>query len=220
MTAKQNTSTMTGHQKSNDRIFTLKEIIKLIPSFFLLPMVLGISTVVITIHQQNITLQQRAEDRQLARERRELEKTIADEKCEQEYNISAEQRDISEKQRKRGLDIQIQQYRNTLLVEYIREIGQMLERNQGSLTNNTIIATLARVQTLSIVRQFDSHGKAQIIQFLYEAGQLTASQNPLDLSTADLNNMNMNSSISELPMNELSLAGVQLRFCSFVAQVY
>ncbi|CAF3191630.1 unnamed protein product [Rotaria socialis] len=183
-------------------------------------MVLGISTVVITIHQQNITLQQRAEDRQLARERRELEKTIADEKCEQEYNISAEQRDISEKQRKRGLDIQIQQYRNTLLVEYIREIGQMLERNQGSLTNNTIIATLARVQTLSIVRQFDSHGKAQIIQFLYEAGQLTASQNPLDLSTADLNNMNMNSSISELPMNELSLAGVQLRFCSFVAQVY
>ncbi|CAM2730497.1 unnamed protein product, partial [Rotaria socialis] len=110
--------------------------------------VLGISTVVITIHQQNITLQQRAEDRQLARERRELEKTIADEKREQEYNISAEQRDISEKQRKHGLDIQIQQYRNTLLVEYIREIGQMLERNQGSLANNTIIATLARVQTL------------------------------------------------------------------------
>ncbi|CAF4763973.1 unnamed protein product [Rotaria socialis] len=149
MTAKQNTSTMTGHQKSNDRIFTLKEIIKLMSSF-LLAMVL--------------------EDRQLARERRELEKTIADEKREQEYNISAEQRDISEKQRKHGLDIQIQQYRNTLLVEYIREIGQMLERNQGSLANNTIIATLARVQTLSIVRQFDSHGKAQIIQFLYEAG--------------------------------------------------
>ncbi|CAF3396492.1 unnamed protein product, partial [Rotaria socialis] len=127
MTAKQNTSTMTGHQKSNDRIFTLKEIIKLMSSF-LLAMVL--------------------EDRQLARERRELEKTIADEKREQEYNISAEQRDISEKQRKHGLDIQIQQYRNTLLVEYIREIGQMLERNQGSLANNTIIATLARVQTL------------------------------------------------------------------------
>ncbi|CAF3332169.1 unnamed protein product [Rotaria socialis] len=156
MTAKQNTSTMTGHQKSNDRIFTLKEIIKLMSSFLLA--------------MQNITLQQRAEDRQLARERRELEKTIADEKREQEYNISAEQRDISEKQRKHGLDIQIQQYRNTLLVEYIREIGQMLERNQGSLANNTIIATLARVQTLSIVRQFDSHGKAQIIQFLYEAG--------------------------------------------------
>ncbi|CAF4784930.1 unnamed protein product, partial [Rotaria magnacalcarata] len=61
---------MTDRQKSTDRIFTLKEIIKLISSF-LLPMVLGISTVVITIHQQNITLQQRAEDRQLAREQRE-----------------------------------------------------------------------------------------------------------------------------------------------------
>ncbi|CAF5203737.1 unnamed protein product, partial [Rotaria magnacalcarata] len=87
------------------------------------------------------------------------------------------------------LDIQVQQYRNALLVEYIREIDQMLERNQGSLTNNTVIAALARVKTLSIVRQLDSNGKS---------GQLTPSQNPLDLSTADLNNMN--SSISELPI--------------------
>ncbi|CAF4375775.1 unnamed protein product, partial [Rotaria magnacalcarata] len=39
-------------------------------------MVLGISTVVITIHQQNITLQQRAEDRQLAREQREQDLNI------------------------------------------------------------------------------------------------------------------------------------------------
>ncbi|CAF4421852.1 unnamed protein product [Rotaria magnacalcarata] len=67
----------------------------------------------------------------------------------------------------------------------------MLERNQGSLTNNTVIAALARVKTLSIVRQLDSNDKS---------GQLTPSQNPLDLSTADLNNMNMNSSVSELPI--------------------
>ncbi|CAF4139525.1 unnamed protein product [Rotaria magnacalcarata] len=93
---------MTDRQKSNDRIFTLKEIIKLISSF-LLPMVLGISTVVITIHQQNITLQQRAEDRQLAREQREQDLHIsklqraqdnADSRLlrEQDLNISTQQR--------------------------------------------------------------------------------------------------------------------------------
>ncbi|CAF1604997.1 unnamed protein product [Rotaria magnacalcarata] len=102
MTAKQNKSTMTDRQKSTDRIFTLKEIIKLISSF-LLPMVLGISTVVITIHQQNITLQQRAEDRQLAREQREQDLHIsklqraqdnADSRLlrEQDLNISTQQR--------------------------------------------------------------------------------------------------------------------------------
>ncbi|CAF2015076.1 unnamed protein product [Rotaria magnacalcarata] len=102
MAAKQNKSTMTDRQKSNDRIFTLKEIIKLISSF-LLPMVLGISTVVITIHQQNITLQQRAEDRQLAREQREQDLHIsklqraqdnADSRLlrEQDLNISTQQR--------------------------------------------------------------------------------------------------------------------------------
>ncbi|CAF2113224.1 unnamed protein product [Rotaria magnacalcarata] len=91
----------------------------------------------------------------------------------------------------------------------------MLERNQGSLTNNTVIAALARVKTLSIVRQLDSNDKS---------GQLTPSQNPLDLSTADLNNMNMNSSVSELPIvtnHTTSLsqaAGVQIRFSSFVAR--
>ncbi|CAF4391547.1 unnamed protein product, partial [Rotaria magnacalcarata] len=83
----------------------------------------------------------------------------------------------------------------------------MLERNQGSLTNNTVIAALARVKTLSIVRQLDSNDKS---------GQLTPSQNPLDLSTADLNNMN--SSISELPMHQLFLAGAHLRFSSFAAR--
>ncbi|CAF1382795.1 unnamed protein product [Rotaria magnacalcarata] len=93
---------MTDRQKSTDRIFTLKEIIKLISSF-LLPMVLGISTVVITIHQQNITLQQRAEDRQLAREQREQDLHIsklqraqdnADSRLlrEQDLNISTQQR--------------------------------------------------------------------------------------------------------------------------------
>ncbi|CAF1248941.1 unnamed protein product [Rotaria magnacalcarata] len=83
----------------------------------------------------------------------------------------------------------------------------MLERNQGSLTNNTVIAALARVKTLSIVRQLDSNDKS---------GQLTPSQNPLDLSTADLNNMNMNSSVSELPIvtnhtTSLSQAGVNFQ---------
>ncbi|CAF1382777.1 unnamed protein product [Rotaria magnacalcarata] len=86
----------------------------------------------------------------------------------------------------------------------------MLERNQGSLTNNTVIAALARVKTLSIVRQLDSNGKS---------GQLTPSQNPLDLSTADLNNMN--SSISELPIvtnhtTSLSQAGSNIRMVTFM----
>lgn len=283
MARKQDQSTMTERLNFDKRILTCKEFLTMISSF-ILPLVLGISTVIITIHQQKIAIQQRAEDRQLAREQREqdlnisklqreqdkadarllreqdlnistqqrledrslareqrledrqlakeqrdqdlliaqqqreLEKLLADERREQEFNISNEQREMSEKQRKHEFDIQIQQYRNTLLVEYIKEIGQMLEHNQGSLTNNTITATLARVKTLTILRQLDTYGKIQIIQFLYEAGQLNANNKPLDLSTADLNNMNMNNSISELPMHRLCLAGAYLRHSSFAGR--
>ena len=58
----------------------LRDILSVISSLFL-PMMLGIFTVVITLHQQNAMTAQRLEDRQLAREQRE-----------QDLNMSREQR--------------------------------------------------------------------------------------------------------------------------------
>ncbi len=49
-------------------------------SNLVLSLALGIFTAIITLHQQNVALQQRLEDRMLAQEQRDKDQSIADEK--------------------------------------------------------------------------------------------------------------------------------------------
>jgi hypothetical protein len=63
-------STMTKHSDSLNRCFcglTPREVLSFIGSL-LLPFMLGVFTIVFTLHQQKVSVQQRLEDRHLARE--------------------------------------------------------------------------------------------------------------------------------------------------------
>ena len=97
-------------------------------SSLLLPLTLGIFTVVLTFHQQNVATKQRAEDRQLAREQREQDLNISREQRQQDLNMFALQREqdlnISREQRK--LDKE--------LAEQMRKQEEFLAEKQRNLS--------------------------------------------------------------------------------------
>ncbi|CAF0939208.1 unnamed protein product [Adineta steineri] len=135
-------------------------------SSLLLPLALGIFTVVITFQQQQAAKQQRDEDRMASDKQRDQERNLSDEK-----------------------------YKNERLDTYVKEMGLLLEKNKGSLVSKDFLATLARVKTLNIFRQLDSQRNTRIIQFLHEAKQLheTEERRSLDLSAAKLRDIDFRS---------------------------
>ncbi|CAF1531745.1 unnamed protein product, partial [Rotaria sordida] len=155
---------------------TLKDGLQFISSL-LLPLMLGVFTVIITLEQQRISQEQRSQDLAELRLQREedmnnsmlqraLDKQIAKEQREQDelrrvqdLNISESKRahddELAEKQRDlleklHELAIETQRHQDTLLVAYMNEVGTLLEKNNGCLSANPLIATLVRVKTLTL----------------------------------------------------------------------
>ncbi|CAM4847373.1 unnamed protein product [Rotaria magnacalcarata] len=127
-----------------------------------------------------------------------------------------------EKQRTHELTIEAtrynkenEKYLDALLVTYMNEIGTLFMNNNGSLTASPIIATPVRLKTLTIARQLDPSRNTQLVKFLYEASQLTNGQNPLDLSGAQFDGINLDSIAQHLQMRRLSLFGAHLNNASF-----
>jgi len=71
-------------------------------------------------------------------------------------------------------------------------MSYLLEKNNESLTNISLIPTLIRLKTLTLIRQLDSNGNSQGIRFLFEAGQLNTHETfLLYLSDIELINIDM-----------------------------
>lgn len=159
-------------------------------SSLLLPLVLGISALVVSIQQQESAKKQREQDLVSSELQRQLERNLTDEK-----------------------------YKNELFGTYIKEIGEFLKETNGSLASHEVMATIARAKTLTIFRQVDAQRNIRIIRFLYEAGQITHLQNKssLDLSTAELQNIDFSyAAINKRKLEKLSLAGAFLTNATFV----
>ena len=159
---------------------------------------LGIFTVVITFEQQKVARLQRVEDKSESRLQRE-----------QDWNIS--QTAIAA-QNKASTD----RYRDEVLLAYIKEIGDLLKENKGSLTNDSLTATVARIKTLNTIRQLDGARQAHVIRFLYEAKQLSHTDElvALDISTAELTDTDFEKLEWMLEYGQISLAGVLLKNCT------
>ncbi|CAF1263741.1 unnamed protein product [Adineta steineri] len=203
---------------------TLKECIEC-GSSLLLPLMLGVFTIVITLHQTNVAGQQRLEDRHIAKEERQQDLNIsaqqrlddrkqAEEQRQLDKKISQDQFKLNEEQRQHEVNIAYMQYRDNLLIDYIKDIGVLLKENNGSLTNDYVTRTIVRAKTLAIIRQLDPIRNVELIRFLYEAGQLTRNRNPLDLSTAQLQNIDFRNALY-WNMPGLSLVGTHLFNASF-----
>lgn len=95
-------------------------------SALLLPLMLGVFTIMTTFEQQKIARQQRLEDKNESRLQRE-----------QEWNIA---QDAQKTQMKTLND----QYQDEVLITYVKEISDLLEKKDGSLTSDPLIHTFAR----------------------------------------------------------------------------
>ncbi len=187
---------------------TSKNVLKFVSSL-ILPLMLGVFTVVITFHQQKVAREQRIEDIQLARQQRLEDKNESQLQRKLEWDIAIKNQEV---QSKAASD----RYRDEVLVAYIKEIGDFLKENNGSLTSDSLIHTLARVKTLNAIGQLDGSRQIRIIRFLYETGQLTNTNNSaLDISTAELTDIDFRTFTPSKEIEQLSLAGVYLRNCTF-----
>ncbi|CAF2210254.1 unnamed protein product [Rotaria magnacalcarata] len=200
---------LAGTRKSND--LKLKGGLKFISALFL-PLALGVFTVVITLQQQSAAKQQRDEDRTAAELQRAEDRNASRLQRFEDRNASQEQRQLER-------DLDDQRYKNGMFDTYIKEMGKLLQQNNGSLTLNRVTATLARVKTLNIFRQLDGQRNIRVIRFLYEAEQLTETQEnrSLDLSTAKLLDIDFhNTAVDEKSWDQLSLSGTLLSNVTFV----
>ncbi|CAF1533281.1 unnamed protein product [Rotaria magnacalcarata] len=181
-------------------------------SSLLLPLALGVFTVVITFQQQSATKQQRDDDREAAEQQRINDRNASQQQRDQEKQEAGLLR-IQEK------DLDKQRYENGRFDTYIEQMGKLLEEYHGSIKSSGVAATLARVKTLNIFRQLDAHKNIRIIRFLYEAKQLTDTpeNRSLDLSTAELSDIDFReASINKKILNNLSLTDVFLSNATFI----
>ena len=217
---------------------TMKDVLTFLSSLAL-PLVLGIFTIIITFDQKDISSKQRLEDRRLADEQREQDLNISHDQRREDRQLAREQRlqdlnqshlqrkleraiadetrQISEIRQRHELQIEDKRYLDSLLTNYITEIGQFIEKNNGSLTNNSLTSILVRSKTLTLIDQLDSTRNSRIIRFLYESGQLNAQNgSSLDLSDAQLIHIDLSHTKSQKKMHYLHLSGVDLTGSSFV----
>ena len=182
----------TDGRRRSRRFFGLsvRDLLTLISSL-ILPLVLGVFTVISTINQQ--------------KEEEEMDGLLR----RQALEIASKQNDLQQEMTR-------ERYRDDLLVSYTKEIGKLLEKNTGSLTSSSITATIARAKTLNTIRQLDGSRSSNAIRFLYEAGQLSNINGTavLDISTAKLTDIDKDVFKTVTEIGKLCLMGVYLRNCT------
>ena len=198
------------HPVASHKIFGLKinDCLQLVSSL-LLPLALGVFTMVITFQQQKAAQQQRDEDRYAAHLQRERDQNASDLQRELERNLTDER------------------YKNDVLDTYIRDLSTLLKDGDGSLTKNDVIATVAAIKTLNTFRQLDPTRNNRILRFLHETKALSRTNNSvqLDLSSAELygidfrmltNNEGLeNLFLTNILLNSSTFAGMKLNYISF-----
>jgi hypothetical protein len=96
----------------------------------ILPLMLGILTVVIANNQHKAVIRQQERDVKL----RELETETERNRNELQWRISDER------------------YRDELLVTSTKDVGELLKGTSDSLTSNPLLAALARAKTFNTIR--------------------------------------------------------------------
>ena len=140
-------------------------------SALVVPLLLGVFTVIITFQQRSAARNQWLQDRDESREQRLEDRNQSKAQRDQELSIANGQRDDTR-------DETINRYKDELLVCYIKEMGDLLEKSKGSLTADPITSILARVKTLNVLRQLEGKRATMVLRFLYESRQLTGTGNP------------------------------------------
>ncbi|CAF1593385.1 unnamed protein product [Rotaria magnacalcarata] len=192
-------------------------------SSLLLPLTLGVFTVVITFQQQSAAKQQRDEDRMATELQRAEDRNASLMQRREDQDASRllreQERDEAERLRQQERNLDDQRYKNNRFDTYIKEMGELLKESHGSLTLNKVTATIARAKTLTTFRQLDAQRNIQIILFLYEAEQLSGTpiHHSVDLSTAKLVDMDFrHTAVDEKQLDNITLTSIFLSNSTFI----
>jgi uncharacterized protein YjbI with pentapeptide repeats len=170
-------------------------------STILVPLMIGLLTIAVSIVQLHIGNMQRQQDLHIADQNRQNDIDLANQTRIQDLLIADNER----------WDI--------LLATYIREISDLFASINFSSTDSNI-AHIIRVKTIITLRQLDPIRKAHLIQFLYESRAILNHQNPIDMTNADLNNVDFSIALdnplkNQINFNQISFRGAMLINSSF-----
>jgi uncharacterized protein YjbI with pentapeptide repeats len=173
--------------------------VRVLLSSLVIPLIFGLITIVLTLNQQKGADRRWGEHMNISREQKLQDESRSQKKIDHEWKIA------------------INQYRNKVFLNYMKEMGVLLKESKSLLTNNPLTHTIARFKTLTVLRQLDGLRQQHVIRFLYEARQLTNTNesNALDISTAELIDIHYDTSSWFLRRGNISLAGVFLQNSTF-----
>jgi hypothetical protein len=136
----------------------------------------------------------RERERQAQEARREYERKAEAKQREREREAAEEarrerEREAQAAQRERELEVENQRAQDAALQAYLDQMGQLLldkDRPLRHSNEDDEVRTLARARTLTVLRRLDGTRKADVVQFVYEAGLICKDRGVLDLRGGDL----------------------------------
>ncbi len=197
-------------QRSRRSHSTLSRNVRILLSSLVIPLIFGVITILVTLRQHQQADRHFDVHMNFSREQRLDDDIRSQIQREQQWKIAIMNQEARSK-------IAIDQYRNKLFLDYMKEISVLLKESNSSLTSNSLTHTIARFKTLTVLQHLDGLRRRHVIRFLYEARQLTNTKesNALDISTADLIDIHYDTSSWFLHRGKISLAGVYLQNSTF-----
>ena len=181
------------HSRCRKCGISLKEFCQFL-SALILPLTLGIFTVIMTNNQHKEAMRQNARDLEIRMQDQERE----DARSESQRRLSREQ------------------YEDELLINYMKDMTNLSKANNGSLTSNAQTAILARASTLTTIRQLAGQRSTYILLFLYELGELNSSNVPLNIATAKLVDIDLHpDSTGVIEFERISLTRIVVQHSTF-----
>lgn len=183
----------------------MQELLKMMAQI-LIPLMIGTFTVVIALQQHNLAKENREKDIEIAQQLREQQWSLDEKRRKQEL-------ELDEARRQQDLAIAENNHQDSIFNVYIRDLSDLLLMNKFNLSRS-LLDSIIRPMTLTILRQLDPSRKLLLLKFLYESKMLRADyeQSRLDLTDADLRDMVFGPN----RMPHLSLVGASLIDSTFI----
>ncbi|CAF4168303.1 unnamed protein product [Rotaria sordida] len=167
-------------------------------SSILIPVMIAVLTLTVSVVQLYIASEEQAKDFSISAANREKDALIAKQTREQDFLIANKLR------------------WDTILATYIKEISEILTSSNLSFRKvDPLVAAVVRAKTLTACRQLDTEHKAWLIEFLYESGAIIVGQNPIDMTNAYLDGVDLSTSVFN-SIQQASLSGISLSGASLI----
>jgi len=186
---------------------SLKDTIKAIASI-LIPVMIGLFTLVLAWQEHVQGQANRQNDIKIANNERTAQIRLEEFRRDQDRQLAA--------------TIQM----DSVLNRFFQEMSELILEKNINFTDETMRKTFVRPKILATLRQLDPARKSSIIKYLYDSMLLSGDNNSLDLSGADLSNIDLGYSFRfkgkfaerifpTMSMHPLSLPNVRLVNASF-----